>query len=110
MTTLFDPDPERWRALQEPHESIDAVNAASKAFLDAVSELRVQHRIADLLIVMHVRVKTDDGERDAMLPQFYGDFLRHEGMAAYAYGEAASSRQQYLSDILNGKAITRKGK
>lgn len=104
------PNSRLWREMQEPHEDIAAADAAYKAFYEGLGELRKQHRMADVLCVVRLRVvDPDDAEndREALLSCIYGDSLREESLAAYAFGEATSRRQQMISDLATGKNIKR---
>lgn len=102
-----DPNPKLWREMQEPHESIEAANNASKAFYEELGVLREKYRMADVLVVCRVRVAIDGDEREALTPTFYGEWIRAESMAAYAYGHYASERQKQISDYINQSVITR---
>lgn len=104
---IKEPNPKLWREMQEPHASIEAANEASRGFYEELGALREKYRMADLLVVCRVRVVIDGDEREALTPTFYGEWLRAESMAAYAYGHYAGERQQAISDYINGKALTR---
>jgi hypothetical protein len=99
-------DPTLWREMQEPHESLSATNAAVEGFFEELGALREKYRLADVVVVGRV-VYLDEqgGEVEAMTTSVYGESLRAESMAAYAYGSFAAKRQRAISDMLSGQYL-----
>ncbi|MGE3889442.1 MAG: hypothetical protein AB7H81_23675 [Vicinamibacterales bacterium] len=113
MSEQSQKNPKLWREMQEPHENGPAVNAALEGFFKALGAAREEHRLADVLVVARVLYLNEAGEEvEALALQTYGDALRSESMAAYAYGQFAARRQEHIGELLTGKGITgpRRGK
>jgi hypothetical protein len=92
-------DNELYRELSIPFESVDVANESLQKFCEELYELRKKYRIRELLFVMRVGCKRDDGEEaDATVVNHFGASIQMEGIAAYAYGTLAARRQQYVQD------------
>lgn len=92
-------DNELYRELSIPFENVEVANESLKKFCDELYDLRAKYRIRELLFVMRVGCKRDDGdEADATVVNHFGASIQMEGIAAYAYGTLAARRQQYVQD------------
>ena len=101
----FQPNAERYRKAAEPHESPEAANEALAAFYEAVGELRVKHRMRDVLVICSVALVEADGtEACGMSTIGYGSQHVWESMAAYAYGRERSNRETRTRELMTGKA------
>jgi hypothetical protein len=100
-------NPSLFRLLSEPFENLDAANKAIAAFLDELGDLREKHKIPNVVTIIGASAWTKgDGdeqqETEFLVPHMYGDSLRMESMAAYAYGVAASARQEAIGAMQTG--------
>ena len=94
-------NPDLYRELSAPFESIDEANKNFTEFQDQLYELRKKHRIADLLFVAQVPVKYDDGEQGTpIVVGMFGDETKMEAITAYALGYAQSQRQERIARIM----------
>jgi hypothetical protein len=90
-------DPANYRAMLEPHESVDAANEAANAFFEGVAELRKNHRLPNVLIVADVHYLAEGGtETPGRVSSFLGDVLHAEELAAYAHGYETARRQERI--------------
>lgn len=87
-------DGETYRRLCEPFPNVEAANAAAKAFMDELYELRVKHRIRDVLIAVEVTITYEDGEGCPIMYGYYGDTDNAEKVAAYTFGRLQGDRQE----------------
>lgn len=97
-------DPDTYEAMQQPFESADAANEAMRAMFKDLGELRKKHRMANVTMVVNMRVRYPDkkvGETISWV--HYGDSLREESMLAFAYGQASADRRESLAKLLAGK-------
>lgn len=91
-------DAANYRAMLEPHESVDAANEAANAFFEGVAELRKKHRLPNVLIVADVHYLGEDGaDAEGRLSSFLGDSNHAEELAAYAHGYETARRQERIS-------------
>lgn len=94
-------DPGTYRAMLEPHGSVEEANAAATAFFDGVKELRKKYRMPNVLIVADVLYLTEDGEEiNGRLSSMLGDSVHAEDLAAYAHGYETARRQERHSAML----------
>ncbi len=96
-------DPGNYRKMSEPYRSSEEASSALDAFYEAVKELRNTHKITDVLMVVCVNVTYEEGEGAVMSRSHYGDPLKSESMAAYAYGAEQTARKQWITRLLSGK-------
>lgn len=100
MSQLFK-DPANYRAMLEPHGSVDEANAAASAFFDGVMELRKKFRLPNVLVVADVHYLAEDGEEIiGRLSSMIGDAVHAEDLAAYAHGYETARRQERHSAML----------
>jgi len=98
-----EPNLKLFRSMSEPHESLEAADQTIKAFLNELGELREKHKIANVLTVIADSAKTADGDdTEFIMPHMYGDSLRMEALAAYAFGQAAVIRQESMGALQKG--------
>lgn len=97
------PNPERYRRLSEPFANRDIANESLEAFFKELGELREKHRIADVLVVVCVNVRYGETEGAAMCHASFGDPLKPESMAAYAYGCEKAASEAMVNKLLSGK-------
>jgi hypothetical protein len=96
-------NPALFRRLSEPYASMEAADEAIQTFLDEMGALREKHKIPNILTVIGGSAIAADGdESEFLLPHMYGDAMRMESFAAYAYGAAATARQEALGAIQKG--------
>ena len=97
-------DPENYGKMCVPFENGDAANEALKKFYDEVAESRKKHNLADVLIVVSDSAYQKDKEVGGFMADlFCGDGAKKEGMAAWAYGQAAQERKDAIGKYLNPK-------
>ncbi len=98
----FVPNAKRYREASEPHKSKTAANEALAVFIEELNELRVKHRIKDLLLVYGVSVLDADGnESVAMGTAGFGNQTFWESMAAFAFGHEQTKREQRIRELLS---------
>ena len=102
-------DPENYRQLSQPFESLDAADKAVQSFFSEVSELRKKHKITNLYLIVGSSVTTDTGEPEFLTTRHFGDSLKRESMVAYAFGQEQSERQELIGKLLSGKGIVHRG-
>jgi hypothetical protein len=107
--------PDNYRELSKPFDGPEAANKALAAFQDELYELRNKHRIANFYWVAKIPLKYEDGdEGEQFVVAHYGDELKREEMAAFAFGYESSHRQERIAKLLKhatkavGKAVSRK--
>ena len=94
-------NPAMYRELSRPFETIEDANEALTAFEKDLYELRVKHRIPDLLFVMRVSVLYEDGEEGAPVAVgMFGDENQMESLAGVAYGRANAERQERIAKVV----------
>ncbi len=100
----FKPDPKRYRQASEPHPSRQAAEEAVNAFYDELSELRVKHRIRDMLVVYSVSFEEKDGQESASFGNTgFGNPSLWESMAAFVYGVEKRRREENISQMLRSE-------
>lgn len=93
--------PDTYRELNKPFPSAEAADAAIEAFWGEFYELRVKHKLPDVLVVIRANVVCEDGEEsDAIVSMHAGSTLHKESMAAWAFGRAQLERQQAIGKML----------
>ena len=90
-------DPANYRAMSEPHESMEALNKAIEKFWDGVYALRNECRLPDVYIVIAANVMSGDGEGRVMGVLHAGDEAQREPMTAYAFGGETVERQERIA-------------
>jgi len=96
----FEPDLKRYRQASEPHSTRADAEAAAKAFYDDLAELRVKHRIRDVLVVYSVSFEENDQELSSFGLTGFGNQTLWESMAAFAYGSEKRSRETRIAELL----------
>lgn len=97
-----DPDPDLFRQMSKPFVSMDAANEAMRAFFQGVKELREQHGIATVYVIVHDSVRHDGDKppQDVMTSAMWGDWLRGEMLTAWALGQEQAVRQERIADVM----------
>lgn len=98
MTTVH--DPENYRKMCEPHATEEEADDAVQKFYEAVRKARQKYRIADVEVIVMVRVR--DSEENEKTGKFFssahfGNQLERVGMCAWAHGMAT----QEFYDVMN---------
>ncbi len=107
MTAIEVIDPERYRKISEPFESVDAGNEAIQGFFKELGELRIKYKIPDLYIVLKATALTSDDEEGSFTTSMhYGNTLESEGMLAWALGRVQAERVERIAKWLQGGAKT----
>lgn len=97
-------DPKTYREMSVPHASTDAAQNAVNAFLDGVTELRKQHRLADVLVIVETNIITQDGDEGTVsLVSHMGDSRKSLPMAARVYGQLKAQHDDDLAVAVRGK-------
>ncbi len=96
----FIADSEMYRKLCEPFPDTEAANDALRAFAVGVRELRIKHKIMDTLLCVRMNVIVGGDEIVAMQCFHNGSQSEMEAMAAYAMGDAAAQRQNYIGRMV----------
>lgn len=103
-------DSDNYRNLSVPFASSDEANEAISAFQDELYALRNKYRIRDLLFVMQVPVLYRneageiEGEGEPILVGHYGDELKSESIAGYAFGHMGAVRQKRTAEYVTRAA------
>lgn len=101
-------DPANYRKLSEPFATPDDANRELQAFFAALAELRKTHHVRDVLVVVAGSVTYESGdEGEFSTTAHFGDSMRAESMAAYAYGMESARRQERISKAFTKSAIRR---
>jgi hypothetical protein len=96
-------NPAAYREASQPHESYDAATEAMTDFLKEVGELRLKHRLANVVTIIQANALDEDGEEgETAAMHSYGDQLRVEGLCAFGYGQAIRDRQTSIGRLLKG--------
>jgi hypothetical protein len=98
---LFEPNPERYLRMKQPHETHAAASEAMDKFYEAIESAREQFRIANVLVVIQVPYLAATGEEvEGMASSFLGDARLAEALAAYGYGQEAANRQEMMAKLM----------
>jgi hypothetical protein len=89
-----------YREMSEPFESLEAADAALAAFDKELRELRVKHKITDVLCVTHFNTLINGKEQEHFATSLVGSVLMGEGMAAYAFGSEKARARQRIARLL----------
>lgn len=104
MSTVFNDNPENYRKMSEPFETPEKANEALENFYNELSELRKKHNISDILVVIEDSSKYSDGKIGTFMQCLqFGNSLKCETLAAYAYGQATANHRELLNKLLDGK-------
>jgi hypothetical protein len=101
-------DPELYRKLREPFESIDEYKEACEKFFNGWRELREACGIPDVLMIISSSVLCEGLATEMMSMQTSGDVLKEEAMAAYAFGRAQEQREMMIGRLLGKSPDKRK--
>lgn len=94
------PNPELFRKMSEPFESVEEANKAIVAFFEEVGELRKKHGLENVYFIISGTWKTEEGEGQFIVPQMYGNPLMAESLTAFAYGREQCERQERIGELL----------
>jgi len=110
------PNPKRFREMLEPYESPEAAEQCLTEFFQAVEQLRVDFKVAEVLVVVRANVAYPQAEHDeqdegaVLTYSHFGDQLHAESMAAWAFGQLQLLRQELIATRLSpGIKSKRKG-
>jgi hypothetical protein len=104
MKKKFKDDPENYREMNKPHDSIESFQSSLDGFYEKVREARKEFGLSDVLIVVKDSAIGKDGEIGGFFHHGQlGNQLNGETMAAYAYGQLQSERENILSRLLQNK-------
>ena len=101
-------NPARYRRMCEPHESLDAANAAVQKFWEAVEKAREEYRIADVTVLAEVVYGEDEARAQADL--HLGSSLQRLPMIARAYGQVREAYDQMVTRIVEGARKEERGR
>lgn len=105
---MIEHNPARYRELSEPRTD-DELDSSIKEFYKAVQELRVQHKLPDVHVIIKVNVKTPTGEVPAFATAHFGAMVEAESMCAYGFARAGEERKQWVDQSKeNGIRAVRK--
>jgi hypothetical protein len=96
-------DPETYRLVSKPFDSIDEANAAMNAFADDVTQARKKHRIAELVGQCQVTAIVDGEETATGMALRLGNAIEHEALAARLLGDIQRWRQAFIGKLLGAK-------
>lgn len=108
MTLSRANDPENYERMNEPRESREDGAKAIEAFLNAVYELRQEHRIGNVVVIASTAAKTDDGIIDMMGTARYGDLDRAPKLAAILHASVRSERDAAEAETAENMASRKK--
>lgn len=98
-------NPKLYREMSEPHENMEALNAALGSFFDDVAELRKKHKLRDVVFIVNTSYVAKDGEEiDGGVHGSFGNSLNHESMLAHTLGLVQANRQESIAKML-GKGL-----
>lgn len=101
-------NPSLYRELSVPFAGPEQADAALSAFYTELYELRVKHRVQDVLIVVQASVKyPDEDEGEVCSCVHFGKDDNAENLAAYALGYLGAQRQERTAKMLSraGKSV-----
>jgi hypothetical protein len=94
----------KYRELSVPKETPEKANEDINAFFKELGELREKYALPECLCVLGVNVDYGEGkEGTAITWMSYGDNMKAEGLAAYAYGQAQAEHREIMNRLLRGK-------
>ena len=97
----FDANPARYRELSVPKESPEKANADLKAFFQELRELRIKHKMQDVLGTVAMSVKYPDGiEGLAMSWSHCGSQAMLPTLAAFTHGEVIADQRAMIAKLL----------
>lgn len=96
--TEYTSNPERYARCAMPFANAEEANAATKAFLEAVSAAREEYLIANVSVV----IKDSMTEGVFMNRSHYGDVMEAETMLAYGLGQANRDRRRVIQRLMAG--------
>jgi hypothetical protein len=88
------------RKIREPFASANDGNAAMEAFLDDVAAARDKHRISEVYLALSFPYVAEGEETRGIAVWGCGDEMRHEQMAAYAFGTAQADRRVSVNKMI----------
>lgn len=103
-------DPDNYREMSAPFASPEEADAALRAFADEFYALRNKYRIADILAVVNVSIRYEDGRvGEVVTRSYYGNEHKAESLAAWSMGYEQSERQARIAKVLRDatRAVTR---
>ena len=104
-------DQENYRKLTEPFATAAEAEEACTNFLEEAYELRNKYRIHDIVYVIQISVKYEDGTVGSpVVFGSFGDEEKVESLAGFAYGMAAGRRQERIAKIIETTSKSVKGR
>jgi hypothetical protein len=102
-------NPKRYRELSEPLPSREAADAFANGFFKDLDELRVKHKMRDVLVVVSGSYLDGEEEIEFALPMAIGDQSKAYTLAAYAYGYLRSEHEEQIVQLLMKARKKREG-
>lgn len=93
-------DSRLYRKLSEP-TSIEEANANLDKLHAALTTIREQCHIADMVVIVKVAIETGEGEGEGYIPteMQFGNLVEHEAMVARSLGVIQGHRQMLIAAI-----------
>lgn len=89
-------DPETFSKCAMPHPDKAAAEAAVEAFLAAVADLRIKHRIKNMYMILETSALEGEAVVPYALSMFRGDATAALPMVATAYGAERERHEQMI--------------
>lgn len=102
-------DPENYRRLREPFESVEEFNEACEKFFNGWKALRDECGLPDVLVSIAAPIQLEGLATEMMSVQEAGDSFRAVALAAFAYGKIRDNHE-WMIDQLLGQQVTKKKK
>lgn len=92
------PNPKLYRQLSEPFADSDAASKAAKDFADEMAELRIKHKMPDVVVIISVNYLNKDGdEGEIQCTLSLGDINNKLMMLAHALGEEKQRQRDLIA-------------
>jgi len=99
---MLENDSVTYRKMCEPFASVEEANAAAQAFGDELYELRVKHRMKDVLFAIESAIAGKDGESHPIIYGYFGDVSNAERIASYTLGRLAGGKSESVGQWTKG--------
>jgi hypothetical protein len=100
MKNEWGADPEKYKRLSEPFESVEQCEAAMNAFLVAIGKLRESYKIPELIVSFQACARNKDGEVNAYTGGAgWGDQLLQAALARRSADEEMAHLARVISAI-----------
>jgi hypothetical protein len=94
-------NPQLYRELSEPFETMDEANSAVQEFFREVGELRKKYGLPNVYFIVSASSKDAAGEEGQFIVNMmYGDESMAESLVAYSLGFEAAERQERIAGLL----------